>query len=342
MITKKCLTRICSFNNKLYFYFLFLSVLIISKPLIAQYSPAEVYKNSSSAVVLLLSSHPQNKYRSKGTGSIVGLGRILTNAHVVLDDRGEPFSQIRIYLHRDNANDDSIRKLNKGMNARIQRIDLNLDLALVEVKGLEHIEPILLGDSSNIAIGDPVLAIGHPENGGLWSLTSGRIGAKIEIKAVLEGVMFSNRGQSQPWKFWWTTPKLLGRADCVNTRSHEKPQTGLPSQALISRFSLLQENGSRMVVLSSQQKIKENSDLDIQLIGTERNEKKINPGIIPKSYSDGLLTRPRPFRDRDLTDPFFEKQNEKFESFVEKQNNEFEKILNSQDAQFDSFFKTSK
>ncbi len=53
----------------------------------AQKTPAEIYRETSPAVVLLLSSNPESSTRFKGTGFIIQRGLILTNAHVVLDEK---------------------------------------------------------------------------------------------------------------------------------------------------------------------------------------------------------------------------------------------------------------
>ena len=53
----------------------------------AQKTPAEIYRETSPSVVLLISGHPQSSRRFKGTGSIIGRGLILTSAHVVLDEK---------------------------------------------------------------------------------------------------------------------------------------------------------------------------------------------------------------------------------------------------------------
>ena len=51
-------------------------------------TPAEVYRRTSDAVVLILASHDRGG-RSKGTGSVVAPGRVLTNAHVVFREEEE-------------------------------------------------------------------------------------------------------------------------------------------------------------------------------------------------------------------------------------------------------------
>ena len=56
-----------------------------------------------------------------------------------------------------------------------------------EVEDPPKVSLLSLGPADGVQIGDPVLAIGHPENGGLWSLTSGRIGARIRNAEGVRG-----------------------------------------------------------------------------------------------------------------------------------------------------------
>ena len=77
-------------------------------------------------------------------------------------------------------------------------------------------------------VGDPVLAIGHPESGGLWSLTSGRIGSIIKNQSGIKGKhVFQtetslNRGNSGG-------PLLDGNGDMVgvNTNISRRSSDGL-------------------------------------------------------------------------------------------------------------------
>jgi serine protease Do len=65
-------------------------------------------------------------------------------------------------------------------------VDRPLDLALLELEE-KPINPRLvpIGDSEAMETGEPVLAIGHPEQGGLWTLTKGVIST---VLADLGGV----------------------------------------------------------------------------------------------------------------------------------------------------------
>jgi len=153
----------------------------------AQHTPAEIYHASNESVVLLICYNPETKHRSKGAGSVIRAGYILTNAHVVLGPDGRPFQKIIVYLHSENQNDGSRRNLQNGRKAQVLKHNKALDLALLAVNQFPSIEPLVLGKSELVSVGDPVLAIGHPESGGLWSLTSGRIGAVIRNAQQVQG-----------------------------------------------------------------------------------------------------------------------------------------------------------
>jgi serine protease Do len=58
---------------------------------------------------------------------------------------------------------------------------------------------ITFGDPATVRIGDRVLAIGHPEQGGMWTLTSGLISAEFNGtvgKHVFQTDTGLNRGNS--------------------------------------------------------------------------------------------------------------------------------------------------
>ena len=138
----------------------------------AEKTPSEIYRETSPAVVLLMSSNPESSTRSKGTGFIIKPGLILTNAHVVLDDNNRPLRRIFAYLKSDNPNDHNQNRFKDGHRASILFHNRELDLALLKTHGLPNLTPIPFGNSGKVSIGDSVLVIGHPENGGLWTLTS--------------------------------------------------------------------------------------------------------------------------------------------------------------------------
>jgi serine protease Do len=150
-------------------------------------TPAEVYRKVVPAVVLLVSMEPNSKTRSKGTGSMITNRHVLTNAHVVLRDNGRPMDKTLVFYSFENPNDGIEQNFRKGRQAKVSHYSEKLDLALLEVEDPPKVTPLGLRPADSVQIGDPVLAIGHPENGGLWSLTSGRIGARIRNAEGVRG-----------------------------------------------------------------------------------------------------------------------------------------------------------
>jgi serine protease Do len=68
--------------------------------------------------------------------------------------------------------------LSNRYRGRILAYDISLDLALLQIEGVDRpLNRIEFADSSDVVVGDQVYAIGHPEQGGLWSLTTGVISA---------------------------------------------------------------------------------------------------------------------------------------------------------------------
>ncbi len=163
-------------------------------------TPAEIYRKAVPAVVLLVSMEPSS--RSKGTGSMITNRYVLTNAHVVLGDNGRPLDKTLVFYSFENPNDGIEQNFRKGRQAKVSHYSEKLDLALLEVEDPPKVSPLGLGPADGVQIGDPVLAIGHPENGGLWSLTSGRIGAKFGTRKESGAIISSrlraslNRGNS--------------------------------------------------------------------------------------------------------------------------------------------------
>ena len=150
-------------------------------------TPAEIYRKAVPAVVLLVSMEPNSKSRSKGTGSMITNRHVLTNAHVVLGDNGRPLDKTLVFYSFENPNDGIEQNFRKGRQAKVSHYSEKLDLALLEVEDPPKVKSLSLGPADGVQIGDPVLAIGHPENGGLWSLTSGRIGARIRNAEGVRG-----------------------------------------------------------------------------------------------------------------------------------------------------------
>ncbi|WP_235618028.1 S1C family serine protease [Streptomyces sp. CB02400] len=100
-----------------------------------------------------------------GTGFVLdGRGHILTNDHVVepAGDDGE----ITVTFHSGDT-----------AEATVVGRDSGYDLAVVKVKGVSGLTPLPLGNSDNVRVGDPVVAIGAPFDLA-GTVTSGIISAR--------------------------------------------------------------------------------------------------------------------------------------------------------------------
>ena len=150
-------------------------------------------------------------YGSSGTMGMVGSGSIvrsdglvLTNAHVVLDNAtGSPHDYLWVALKPDRVTGNFDEDLQNRFSAEVQAFNRELDLALLKVtKPLPAVTVLQLGDSDHVKIGAEVVAIGHPEQGGLWTLTTGAISAfradygDVRGKHMFQTEASMNRGNS--------------------------------------------------------------------------------------------------------------------------------------------------
>jgi len=168
-------------------------------------TPREIYERDSPAVVMIIGYSNSGQRGSGGTGSIIKQdGFVLTNAHVVIEEpTGKPYPRLTIYLKPDRVSGDPKADLSRSAKGRVLAFSQPLDLALLKLDGLPGPFPVLeLDDSDRIEIGDRVVAIGHPEQGGLWTLTTGTISAQFENfsatkgKSVFQTETGLNRGNS--------------------------------------------------------------------------------------------------------------------------------------------------
>jgi serine protease Do len=168
-------------------------------------TPREIYDLDSPAVVMIIGYSTSGQRGSGGTGSIIQPdGLILTNAHVVIEEHtGKPYPRLTVYLKPDRVNGDPKADLSRSAKGRVVAFSEALDLALLKLDGPTGPFPIVeLDDSDRIEIGDRVVAIGHPEQGGLWTLTTGTISAQFDNfnatkgKSVFQTETGLNRGNS--------------------------------------------------------------------------------------------------------------------------------------------------
>jgi serine protease Do len=168
-------------------------------------SPREIYEQTSPAVVMVMGHSDAGKSGSGGSGSIIRAdGLVLTNAHVVIDERtGKPYPRLSVFLKPVRVTGDARADLSRMMRAKVVAYSTPLDLALLKLDGAPSTLPVVaFSESSQGRIGDRVVAIGHPEQGGLWTLTTGVISAEVDNfngvtgKHVFQTETGLNRGNS--------------------------------------------------------------------------------------------------------------------------------------------------
>lgn len=203
-------------------------------------SPREIYEQASPAVVMVMGHADGRGKGSGGTGSIIQSdGLILTNAHVVIEEQtGKPFARLSVFLKPLRVTGESKSDLSRMVRAKIVAYSQPLDLALLKLDGMTEPLPIVdMSESGRARIGDRVVAIGHPEQGGLWTLTTGVISAEVDNfngvkgKHVFQTETGLNRGNSGG-------PLLdgEGRMVGVNTAIARVASDGLPITSI--SFSL--------------------------------------------------------------------------------------------------------
>ena len=168
-------------------------------------SPRDIYDQASPAVVMVMGHSDSGKSGSGGTGSIIQAdGLVLTNAHVVIEERtGKPYPRLSVFLKPPRVTGDSRTDLSRMLHAKVMAYSTPLDLALLKVESPPSPLPVVaFAEATQGHIGDRVVAIGHPEQGGLWTLTTGVISAEVDNfngvkgKNVFQTETGLNRGNS--------------------------------------------------------------------------------------------------------------------------------------------------
>ena len=163
----------------------------------------KLYSDVSPAVVLVYGE--QGEVGSIGTGSIIrNDGLVVTNAHVILNhDTGKPWEKLFIFLKPEHITGRSDEDLKNGFAAQWLMFNQGLDLAMLRIVNPPGNLPVVqMSDDSSIGVGEATAAIGHPEQGAKWSLTTGRIGGEwsdfdgVKGKDVYQMETSVNRGNS--------------------------------------------------------------------------------------------------------------------------------------------------
>lgn len=127
------------------------------------------------------------EYNWYGSAVLVAKNKILTNAHVVLDEDGNPLKHFEYCVSQS-----STVKPVCGTAAKLLYYDQEIDLALLELEKDLSIAPVQLSTTSQLAIWDKITVYGYPANGGgTVTMTQGVIGGFSEpfykIDANLDG-----------------------------------------------------------------------------------------------------------------------------------------------------------
>lgn len=168
-------------------------------------SPREIYEQVAPGVVMVMGYAEGGGKGSGGTGSIIQSdGLVLTNAHVVIEEQtGKPYARLSVFLKPARVTGESKSDLARMLRVKVLAYSQPLDLALLKLDGVTEALPVVdLSESGLARIGDHVVAIGHPEQGGLWTLTTGVISAEVDNfngvrgKHVFQTETGLNRGNS--------------------------------------------------------------------------------------------------------------------------------------------------
>ena len=225
-----------------------------AKPLAGNaFDPAAIYESRNGGVVTIYAhfdDRPASEHAAQGSGFVVSReGYILTSAHVVTtagpEEPGEPEAADRVYVgFRDEDR----------VEAAVIGWDVFDDVAVLKVDPDAHaLDPVPLGDSSRVVVGEPVAALGSPFGNesslsvgvvsatgrSINSLTSGyNVGDAIQTDAPIThgnsgGPLFDARG------------RVLGINAQIRSNSGQSEGVGfaIPINAAKRSFRQLVRNG---------------------------------------------------------------------------------------------------
>jgi serine protease Do len=171
-----------------------------------KFKPKYLYEEVSKSTVVIMGSDSNSGKKSFGAGSIIHKdGLVLTNAHIIFNKKTQrPFKKHFIILKPKRVIGNFKNDTSRIFRSKLLHYSRKLDLALLKIISKSEVlpKPLKIADSNSVSIGDKVLAIGHPETGGLWSLTTGTISSKINNysdiagKDVFQTETSFNRGNS--------------------------------------------------------------------------------------------------------------------------------------------------
>lgn len=189
-----------------YYYMAMLCFFIAEADLnpLINYTPGQLYKAVSDGVVVVI-ANTQGAKGDLGSGIILGKdGTIITNSHVVINSNTKkPHTEILVYFKPEKITGETSKDLSIISKATILRYNEELDLAVLKADKMPaKTKTLTLANSDNVDIGENVVAIGHPEQGGFWTLTTGVVSTLVadiggvKGKNVIQTDASINRGNS--------------------------------------------------------------------------------------------------------------------------------------------------
>jgi 2-alkenal reductase len=132
---------------------------VVAKPLLGNgFQPAQIFRTRAAGVVTIISYFDTPTVSAgQGSGFVVSpSGLILTNAHVVTTagQGGKATPAHTVYVEFSDGD---------RVTATVVGVDLFDDVGLLRIDPRQHaLDPVPLGNSSRVVVGEPVAAIGSP------------------------------------------------------------------------------------------------------------------------------------------------------------------------------------
>ncbi|MBU3914304.1 serine protease, partial [bacterium] len=254
-----------------------------------------------------------------------------------------------------NVNND----LKRVFSCKVLALNPTFDLALVQIiNPPQNLKALSLSDLSQVGIGEPTVAIGHPGGGAPWSLTTGKISASFE-----------NYGNSKGWDVFQTETSLnpgnsggplldgSGAIIGVNTFIIRKSDSGLALTGLnfavkssTVRYWIREIIGQLPTVSevskSRQEKPTEPSGEDIEKATPPAPEKKAPKAFVEKGKEKRDSELPKsPEKEKAYTskiEPGKVYGGKDLDSFLESYKKEYQDFRQQQQVEYKEFLKSKR
>ena len=137
----------------------------------------EIWARVSPSVVVISAGRPGGG-ASIGSGSLITrTGLVLTNHHVIAEPGGT--ASLRVFLKPPHLTGATVKDLRPALSAQVLHGRADLDLAILELSSTQGLPEPLVFARNPAGPGELALAIGHPVDGGLWSITKGIVSSRV-------------------------------------------------------------------------------------------------------------------------------------------------------------------